>query len=73
MAFQVDGEYMGEVEEVSFRSVPRALRVVGLGPPIAAKRPHPGVAAEAGHRAHAVYVTDTTPKSLRTFAIASCG
>jgi diacylglycerol kinase family enzyme len=30
MAFQLDGEYMGEVEEVSFRAVPGALRVVGL-------------------------------------------
>jgi diacylglycerol kinase family enzyme len=30
MAFQLDGEYMGEVEEVRFRSVPRALRVIGL-------------------------------------------
>jgi diacylglycerol kinase family enzyme len=30
VAFQVDGEYMGEVEEVKFRSVPSALRVIGL-------------------------------------------
>ncbi len=30
MAFQLDGEYMGEVEAVRFRSVPRALRVIGL-------------------------------------------
>ena len=30
VAFQVDGEYMGEVEEATFRSVPRALRVIGL-------------------------------------------
>jgi len=30
LAFQLDGEYMGEVEAVSFRSVPQALRVVGL-------------------------------------------
>jgi diacylglycerol kinase family enzyme len=30
MAFQLDGEYMGEVEEVRFRSVPQALRVIGL-------------------------------------------
>jgi diacylglycerol kinase family enzyme len=30
VAFQVDGEYMGEVEEARFRSVPRALRVIGL-------------------------------------------
>ena len=30
MAFQLDGEYMGEVEHVRFRSMPRALRVVGL-------------------------------------------
>jgi diacylglycerol kinase family enzyme len=29
-AFQLDGEYMGEVEAVSFLSVPRALRVIGL-------------------------------------------
>jgi diacylglycerol kinase family enzyme len=29
-AFQLDGEYMGEVEAVSFESVPRALRVIGL-------------------------------------------
>lgn len=28
VAFQLDGEYMGEVEEVHFRSVPRALRVI---------------------------------------------
>jgi diacylglycerol kinase family enzyme len=33
VAFQLDGEYMGEVEEVSFRSVPGALRVVGLAAP----------------------------------------
>jgi diacylglycerol kinase family enzyme len=50
VAFQLDGEYMGEVEEVSFRSVPGALRVVGLAAPIAAKSPHPGAAADAGHR-----------------------
>jgi len=30
VALQVDGEYMGEVERVTFRSVPRALRVIGL-------------------------------------------
>ena len=30
VAFQVDGEYMGEAEVVQFRSVPRALRVIGL-------------------------------------------
>ena len=30
VAFQIDGEYMGEVEDVCFRSVPGALRVVGL-------------------------------------------
>jgi diacylglycerol kinase family enzyme len=30
MAFQLDGEYMGEVEHVRFRSMPRALRVIGL-------------------------------------------
>jgi diacylglycerol kinase family enzyme len=29
VAFQLDGEYMGEVEEVRFRSVPHALRVIG--------------------------------------------
>ncbi len=29
-AFQLDGEYMGEVETVSFAAVPRALRVIGL-------------------------------------------
>ncbi len=29
VAFQLDGEYVGEVEEVLFRSVPRALRVIG--------------------------------------------
>jgi diacylglycerol kinase family enzyme len=51
VAFQLDGEYMGEVEEVSFRSVPGALRVVGLPAPIAAKSSHPGAAAEAGHGA----------------------
>jgi diacylglycerol kinase family enzyme len=31
IALQLDGEYVGEVEAVRFRSVPRALRVVGLG------------------------------------------
>jgi diacylglycerol kinase family enzyme len=36
VAFQLDGEYMGEVEAVSFRSVPRALRVIGLATPPAA-------------------------------------
>jgi diacylglycerol kinase family enzyme len=30
VAFQLDGEYMGEYESVQFRSVPRALRVIGL-------------------------------------------
>jgi diacylglycerol kinase family enzyme len=30
VAFQVDGEYMGEAELVRFRSVPHALRVIGL-------------------------------------------
>ena len=30
VAFQLDGEYMGETEEVRFRAVPRALRVIGL-------------------------------------------
>jgi diacylglycerol kinase family enzyme len=30
VAFQVDGEYMGEAEDVEFRAVPHALRVVGL-------------------------------------------
>jgi diacylglycerol kinase family enzyme len=30
MAFQLDGEYMGEVEEVRFRAAPDALRVIGL-------------------------------------------
>ena len=29
VAFQLDGEYVGEAEKVSFRSVPRALRVIG--------------------------------------------
>ena len=29
VAFQLDGEYMGEVEEVRLRSVPHALRVIG--------------------------------------------
>jgi diacylglycerol kinase family enzyme len=28
LAFQLDGEYMGEAEQVSFRSVPKALRVI---------------------------------------------
>ena len=28
VAFQIDGEYVGEREQVSFRSVPDALRVV---------------------------------------------
>jgi diacylglycerol kinase family enzyme len=30
VAFQVDGEYMGETERVEFRAVPAALRVIGL-------------------------------------------
>jgi diacylglycerol kinase family enzyme len=30
VAFQLDGEYIGETETVEFRSVPRALRVIGL-------------------------------------------
>ena len=30
IAFQVDGEYVGEVEQMSFRSVPRALRVIAV-------------------------------------------
>jgi diacylglycerol kinase family enzyme len=30
VAFQLDGEYVGETEDVEFRSVPQALRVVGL-------------------------------------------
>jgi diacylglycerol kinase family enzyme len=40
LAFQIDGEYMGEAEKVCFRSMPRALRVVGLpiSPPLP-KRP----------------------------------
>lgn len=29
IAFQLDGEYMGECEEMTFRSVPAALRVIG--------------------------------------------
>ena len=29
IAFQVDGEYVGEREHVTFRSVPGALRVIG--------------------------------------------
>lgn len=29
LAFQLDGEYMGEVEHVTFQSVPKALRVIG--------------------------------------------
>jgi diacylglycerol kinase family enzyme len=31
VALQLDGEYVGEVEAVRFRSVPQALRVIGLG------------------------------------------
>jgi len=30
IAFQIDGEYVGERESVTFRSVPAALRVVAL-------------------------------------------
>jgi hypothetical protein len=45
-----------------------------------AARGAPGVAYQvitlrqtyAGHRTHASYVTDLTPKSLRTFALDSC-
>jgi diacylglycerol kinase family enzyme len=29
VAFQLDGEYMGEVEHVEFRSLPAALRIIG--------------------------------------------
>ena len=32
VALQLDGEYVGEAEEVSFRSVPAALRVIGKAP-----------------------------------------
>jgi diacylglycerol kinase family enzyme len=30
IAFQVDGEYLGQVEAVRFQFVPRALRVIAL-------------------------------------------
>jgi len=30
VAFQVDGEYMGEAEDLQFKAVPDALRVIGL-------------------------------------------
>ena len=40
LAFQIDGEYMGEVENVRFQSMPRALRVVGL--PISQPKPAKG-------------------------------
>jgi diacylglycerol kinase family enzyme len=30
VAFQVDGEYIGEADAVEFRDVPTALRVIGL-------------------------------------------
>jgi diacylglycerol kinase family enzyme len=33
IAFQVDGEYLGEVTEMPFRYVPNALRVLALRPP----------------------------------------
>ena len=36
VAFQVDGEYIGEAELVEFRAVPAALRVIGLREPIGA-------------------------------------
>jgi diacylglycerol kinase family enzyme len=36
VAFQLDGEYIGETETVEFRSVPRALRVIGLAAAIGA-------------------------------------
>jgi diacylglycerol kinase family enzyme len=45
VAFQLDGEYMGEVEEVSFRAVPGALRVVGLATPIADNGRYSGAVA----------------------------
>jgi diacylglycerol kinase family enzyme len=45
VAFQVDGEYMGETEVVEFRSVPRALRVIGL--PVVMELP--GRARSGGH------------------------
>jgi diacylglycerol kinase family enzyme len=35
VAFQVDGEYIGETELVRFQAVPRALRVIGLSAPTA--------------------------------------
>jgi diacylglycerol kinase family enzyme len=73
VAFQLDGEYMGEIEEIDFRSAPGALRVVGLATPIVPNGRHPGAVAYAGHRAHARHVTDPTPKSLRSFAEDSCG
>jgi diacylglycerol kinase family enzyme len=36
VAFQADGEYIGETELVEFRAVPAALRVIGLPEPIGA-------------------------------------
>jgi diacylglycerol kinase family enzyme len=36
VAFQVDGEYIGEAETVEFRAVPGALRVIGLADPAGA-------------------------------------
>jgi diacylglycerol kinase family enzyme len=73
VAFQLDGEYVGEVEEMDFWSVPGALRVVGLAEPIIANSRHSGAASHAGQHAHARHVTDPTPKSFRTFAEGSCG
>jgi diacylglycerol kinase family enzyme len=35
VAFQVDGEYIGETELVRFQAVPQALRVIGLSAPTA--------------------------------------
>jgi diacylglycerol kinase family enzyme len=46
VAFQVDGEYMGEAEEVQFTAVPDALRVIGL-PELAS-----GAADELPYAAH---------------------
>jgi diacylglycerol kinase family enzyme len=49
VACQLDGEYVGELEHVQFRSVPRALRVIGLPESAAsAQDVRPGIKALHG-------------------------
>ncbi len=67
IAFQIDGEYVGERQEVAFRSVPKALRVVALAMTRRTAKGLKGTARRRQHRTrrsdHARHVTDLTPKS----------